>query len=170
MELALYHPELGYYARAAQRAGRAGDFFTIVDVGSLFGEMLEIQLAEIFQIEDFRFHNFDLVEAGAGNARLSTDILRAAKAHHPDFYDAIRLHLVEASAVARAAQRSTLGEVADRLASSGATLPDSFEGVLIANELLDALPLHQVVMREEGLREIYVTATDGRELKTVEGR
>src|SRR5207247_7082708 len=48
MDLALYDPELGYYARAAQRSGRAGDFFTSVDVGPLFGELLEIQLAEMF--------------------------------------------------------------------------------------------------------------------------
>ena len=162
MDLALYDPEFGYYARAAQRSGRAGDFFTSVDVGSLFGELLEVQLAEIFQILDLRFKSFDLVEAGAGNGRLSADILRAAKAHHPDFYDAIRLHLVEASTVARAAQAATLGDVAERLASSGPALPDSFEGVLIANELLDALPVHQVVMREDGLREVYVTTTDER--------
>src|SRR5919206_119329 len=45
MELALYHPELGYYARADQRSGRAGDFFTSVDVGPLFGELLEARLA-----------------------------------------------------------------------------------------------------------------------------
>ena len=47
MELALYDPEAGYYARAAQRSGRAGDFFTSVDVGPVFGELLEIQLAEM---------------------------------------------------------------------------------------------------------------------------
>src|ERR1700737_3971003 len=50
MELSLYHPELGYYARAAQRSGRAGDFFTSVDVGPVFGELLEIQLAEMADI------------------------------------------------------------------------------------------------------------------------
>ena len=54
MDLALYHPEFGYYARAAQRSGRAGDFFTSVDVGPLFGELLSVQLAEMF----------DLVSAG----------------------------------------------------------------------------------------------------------
>ena len=47
MELALYDPGFGYYARAAQRSGRAGDFFTSVDVGPLFGELLEIQIAEM---------------------------------------------------------------------------------------------------------------------------
>jgi SAM-dependent MidA family methyltransferase len=170
MNLALYHPDLGYYARAAQRSGRAGDFFTSVDVGSLFGELLEVQLAEMCTLTaGSALSSVDLVEAGAGNGRLSADILRAAKRHHPSFYDAVRLHLVEASAAARHAQHSTLGEVADRLASSGSTLPDSFEGVLIANELLDALPVHQVVMREGGLREIYVTATDDARLTTVEG-
>jgi SAM-dependent MidA family methyltransferase len=172
MDLALYDSELGYYARAAQRSGRAGDFFTSVDVGSLFGELLEVQLAETSRILNSRFQipHFDLVEAGAGNGRLSADLLRAAQAHHPDFYDAIHLHLAEA----RAAQAATLGDVADRLTSSGPALPDSFEGVLIANELLDALPVHQVVMRDDGLREIYVTTddrltTDDGRLKTVEG-
>ena len=50
MELALYDAEAGYYARAAQRSGRAGDFFTSVDVGPVFGELLEIQLAEMANI------------------------------------------------------------------------------------------------------------------------
>ena len=145
MDFALYDSQFGYYARAAQRSGRAGDFFTSVDVGSLFGELLEVQLAEmhqIFQTSDFRFQIFDLVEAGAGNGRLSADILRAAKRRDPAFYESIRLRLVEASAAARGAQAATLGEVAERLTSAGPSLPESFEGVLIANELLDALPVH----------------------------
>ena len=166
MELALYHPQFGYYARSDQRSGRAGDFFTSVDVGPLFGELLEGQLAEIFQISDFRFQVFDLVEAGAGNGRLAADILRAAKQRDPEFYDAVRLHLVEASAPARAAQQATLDDVADRLTSSSSDLPQSFEGVLIANELLDAMPVHQVVMRDDGLREVYVNC---RPFEIVEG-
>src|SRR5207247_4862011 len=70
----------------------------------------------------------------------------------------IRLQLVEVSAAARSAQTATLGEDAGRLVWSDSTLPSAFEGVLIANELLDALPVHQVVMREDGLREVYVIA------------
>jgi SAM-dependent MidA family methyltransferase len=180
MELALYDPEHGYYARAAQRSGRAGDFFTSVDVGPLFGQLLEVQLAEMVAILDSEsgIQNADLVEAGAGNGRLSADILRAAKRRDPAFYDAIRLHLVEASPEARRAQPATLDDVAERLTSSDPTLPDSFEGVLIANELLDAMPVHQVVMRDEGLREVYVSrqssvvsppSTDDWRLTTVEG-
>jgi SAM-dependent MidA family methyltransferase len=173
MDLALYHPQLGYYTRAAQRSGRAGDFFTSVDVGPLFGELLEIQIDEMFSYLSARPspgppHPLDLVEAGAGNGRLAADILRAARDRDPSFYRSIHLHLVEASPAARAAQPATLADVADRLCSSSAALPESFEGVLVANELLDAMPVHQVVMREDGLREVYVVAGPS-ELGIVEG-
>jgi SAM-dependent MidA family methyltransferase len=173
MELALYHPELGYYARAARRSGRAGDFFTSVDVGPLFGEVLEIQLAEMADLlarlpaADLN-PVFDLVEAGAGDGRLSADILKAARHRDPTVYERTKLHLVERSSAARALQPQTLGEHADRLASSHEHLPASFEGVLLANELLDAMPVHQLVMRPDGLREIYVAAAGGR-LTTREG-
>jgi len=175
MEFALYDPDAGYYARAAQRSGRAGDFFTSVDVGSLFGELLEIQLAEMAGVLEATAaeatmppvsarqpSSFDLVEAGAGNGRLSADVLRALQRRDPRLYDRTHLHLVEAGAAAREAQRATLGEVADRLTSSGPELPSSFEGTLVANELIDAFPVHQVVMRAEGLREVYVDVSDDR--------
>jgi SAM-dependent MidA family methyltransferase len=170
MELALYDPEFGYYARSAQRSGRAGDFFTSVDVGALFGELLELQIAEMFETLAGRTtptagskgpgrpESFDLVEAGAGNGRLSADILNAARARHPQLYERTQLHLVESSAAARSAHVSVLGASGDRLKSSAAELPPAFAGVLFANELLDAMPVHQVVMREDGLREVYVEA------------
>src|SRR5437762_337599 len=101
MDISLYHPEFGYYARAAQRTGRAGDFFTSVDVGAVFGELLAKQFAEMWRLlspepsvlspEPF----FDLVEAGAGSGRLSRDVLDAVARDDPEFYAAIRLSLVE---------------------------------------------------------------------------
>ena len=162
MDLALYDSRFGYYARAAQRSGRAGDFFTSVDVGAIFGTLLEAQIAEMADLlagarSPEPAARFDLVEAGAGNGRLSADILRACRQAHPAVYARTALHLVEASPAARSAQIDTLGDMSDRLASSGAELPSSFDGVLVANELLDAMPVHQVVMREDGLKEIYVT-------------
>jgi SAM-dependent MidA family methyltransferase len=177
MDLALYDTEFGYYARAAQRSGRAGDFFTSVDVGAIFGELLEIQVAEMAsllesntpsesRIPNPEFH-FDLVEVGAGNGRLSADILRAARRRHPRHYDGARLHLVEASREARAAQRAVLGDVAERLADSSDRFPSAVDGVIVANELVDALPVHQVVMSADGLKEMYVAYDDG--LVLVEG-
>ena len=157
-ELALYHPDLGYYARAHRRSGRAGDFFTSVDLGPLFGALLASQLAEMWRLlqspgGELRF---DLVEAAAGNARLARDVLDAAAADDPAFYEAIRLHLVERSRAARDAQAASLGPHTGKLASSGPRIPPAIHGAIFANELLDALPPHVLEMTGDGLREMYV--------------
>ncbi len=167
MDLALYDSEFGYYARAPRRSGRAGDFFTSVDVGALFGELLEVQIAEMRDLlQDFRLQTSDFrlqtsnvrpcPRPAPATAAFPPTILRAARRRDPAFYETIHPHLVDASAEALRAQAETLGDVGERLVSS-ATLPESFEGVLLANELLDAFPVHQVVMREDGLREVYVS-------------
>jgi SAM-dependent MidA family methyltransferase len=184
MELALYDPTFGYYARAPRRSGRAGDFFTSVDVGPLFGDLLAVQIGEMARLMDGEA--FDLVEAGAGNGRLAADVVSGLAERFPDILPRIRLHLVEASAPARAAQESSLrAHVSSRRVhkdppyrsrpvpdsvgySSSRQLPESFEGVLYANELLDAFPVHQVVMRKGGLREVFVECRQGT-LVTTEG-
>ncbi len=171
MDLALYDPELGYYARAARRSGRAGDFFTSVDVGPLFGELVARQVVEMAALVEAQApfgSAIDLVEAGAGSARLSADILRAIRTRDPAVYERLRLHLVEVSDEARRAQGATLGEVGEKLVASSAHLPERFSGILLANELLDALPVHQVVMRAGGLQEVYVRVRDDR-LDVTEG-
>ena len=158
MDLALYDPSFGYYARSTRRSGAAGDFFTSVDVGAVFGELLESQIAEMAALFSADANEpVDLVEAGAGSGRLSADILRTARVRHRGAYDRFRLHLVEASPAARDEQRATLGDVSERLVSSSTQLPERINGILFANELLDAMPTHQVVMRDEGLREMYVS-------------
>ena len=161
-ELALYHPELGYYARAGQRSGRAGDFFTSVDLGPVFGSLLASQLAEMWRIVRSGSDDpgFDLVEAAAGNGRLARDVLDAAAADDPAFYNAIRLHLVERSPAARDAQAATLGRHARKVASSGSRVPPAIQGAIFANELLDALPPHVLEMTGGGLREVYVDLDD----------
>lgn len=161
MSLALYHPQYGYYARAARRTGRNGDFFTSVDVGPVFGKLLARQFGEMWRLLDGK-PRFDLVEAGASNGQLARDVLDAARADDPEFYAAIGLHLVEGSAPAREAQRELLAPHPDKVVYSGPRLPDIVHGVIYANELLDALPVHSVVMTEHGLREHYVDLSGDR--------
>ena len=163
MDISLYHPELGYYARAAQKTGRAGDFFTSVDVGpDLRRAAREAVRRNVAVLQSDptalrpRSLSFDLVEAGAGIGRLARDILDAARANDPEFYSAIRLSLVEQSPAARAAQVETLGPHAALLAHSASALPEDVHGVIYANELLDALPTHAVVMTDAGLREVFI--------------
>ena len=163
MEMALYHPELGYYARAPRRTGRAGDFYTSVDVGPQFGALLAAQIDEMRRVlADAGASRFDLVEVGAGNGQLARDVLDAAASTHPALYAATRLTLVETSPAARAAHPETLGPHRDRLHASTAALPDRVSGVIVANELLDALPTHAVAMTADGLQEVYVDADGGR--------
>jgi SAM-dependent MidA family methyltransferase len=184
MELALYHPDHGYYLSRAQRSGRAGDFYTSVDAGPLFGEVLADQLGEMLALVGERIESaeeakdaeaqrhgsaaLDLVEAAAGNGRLTRDVLDALQREWPVEYGALRVHLVERSEAARARQAETLGPHATRLASRGAQLPARITGVIVANELLDAMPVHVVAMTARGAREIYVDC-DGDRLVEREG-
>ena len=156
-DLALYHPTLGYYTHAPHRTGRAGDFFTSVDVGPQFGALLATQIDEMYRLlAATGSPAFDLVEAGAGNGQLARDLLDAAESTYPELYAATRLTLVETSAAARGAHPDTLGRHRTRLAASAVTMPDRICGAILANELLDALPTHAVSMTAEGLREIYI--------------
>jgi SAM-dependent MidA family methyltransferase len=160
MDLALYHPRHGYYTQVDHRSGHSGDFFTSIDVGTLFGELLAAQFAEMWQCTQrasgLDLNGLDLVEAAAGNGRLALDVLEATARTHPDLYDAIHLTLIERSPTARASQVDTLGTHAPKLRRSTETIPSHIRGIVFANELLDALPVHPIVMTNSGLTEVYV--------------
>ena len=168
MDLSLYHPRHGYYSRLDHRSGQTGDFFTSVDVGTLFGELLAEQFAEmslsIRQLSKTDSNLLMLVEAGAGNGALASDVLDATAKSYPELYEAIQLTLVERSQTARASHVASLGSHAEKLDLSTDTLPNKIAGIIYANELLDALPVHPVVMTESGLKEVYVDlASDNKE-------
>lgn len=169
MDCALYDPAAGYYATAAQRSGRAGDFATSVDAGPLFGELLAELVARAYRAWRAAGDSpaFDIVEAGAGNGRLMRDLLDELERLCPEAYGASRVRLVERSDAARAQHPVGLGPHAGRLQSS-VELPPAIDGVLVANELLDAMPAHRLVRRGDTWREVYVDA-DAVGLTLVEG-
>jgi SAM-dependent MidA family methyltransferase len=165
MDLALYAPEVGYYARAAQRSGRTGDFFTSIDAGPVFGALLAERFAAWWRGMGDGANGperIDVVEAAAGNGRLTRDILDAAQRRHPSFYGAIAAHLVERSPEARAACTEVLAPHRPRVRYVGDAMPADVEGIVFANELLDAFPVHLVEMGEAGLAEVYVALDAGR--------
>ncbi len=150
MELALYGAE-GFYTRAdGGSAGRRGDFITSPEVGPLFGAVLSRYLdAEWERVG--RPEVFTVVDAGAGPGTLARSILAA----RPACVDALRYVAVEVSAPQRA--RHPRG-----VESIGAMPTDVFDGVVIANELLDNLPIRLAVF-DAGWREAFVDlGTDGR--------
>ncbi len=156
MRQALYHPEFGYYSR--KDAQRFADFYTSVDVHPIFGRLLARQLTEMWELLD-RPAEFWIVEAGAGAGRLAGQILDFAERELNAFYGAVRYVLVEPSAARRSEYPVLLGRhLASGRAASAEELPPRVPvGCILSNELLDALPVHRVVVQGGELREAYVT-------------
>jgi SAM-dependent MidA family methyltransferase len=140
MELALYHPEFGYYEQSPANVGRSGDFYTSVSVGPLFGELLAFHF--VHRLLDRCERPFEIVEAGAHDGRLASDILSAIRRFAPEKAASVRYVLVEPSARRQSWQRETLKEFGDQVAWLS-QLPETINGVVLSNELLDAFPLER---------------------------
>jgi NADH dehydrogenase [ubiquinone] 1 alpha subcomplex assembly factor 7 len=158
MALALSHPRLGYYARH-DPLGAAGDFVTAPEISQAFGELVGLWLARAWT-DLGRPDPCLLVELGPGRGTLMADLLRAA-AQVTGFCASLRLHLVETSARLRDLQRARLG--AERV-QWHAALDQVPHGpmLLVANEFLDALPVHQLVATGRGWVERLVDVAGGK--------
>ncbi|MBI4183363.1 MAG: SAM-dependent methyltransferase [Proteobacteria bacterium] len=152
MAVALHDPEQGYYA-TRDPLGAAGDFVTAPEVSQMFGELIGLWSAVVWQAMGSPDPVL-LVELGPGRGTLMADALRAA-ARAPGFRAAIRVHLVEASARLKAAQATTLAGAGPRWHASLAEVPEG-PSILIANEFFDALPLRQFERAEAGWHERLV--------------
>ncbi|MGA7749957.1 MAG: SAM-dependent methyltransferase, partial [Gallionella sp.] len=148
MELALYAPGLGYYAAGARKFGEAGDFITAPELSPLFGRTLARQVAEIMAGSAPR-----ILELGAGSGKLAADMLAGLEqiGSLPDSYS-----ILEVSADLRARQKILLLErlphLLDRVRWLD-ELPEKFSGAIVANEVLDALPVHLVDWRDSAITE-----------------
>ncbi|HEU4758481.1 MAG TPA: SAM-dependent methyltransferase [Dehalococcoidia bacterium] len=157
MAMALYAPGLGYYCSPRAKMGREGDYLTSPEVSPIFGALVGRQLREMWEAMG-QPEPFDVVEAGAGTGALCRDVLRWAGRTAPRFFEAIRYTLVEMSPALAARQRSALeadGAPADRVRWDQA-LPPEVKGCMLSNELLDALPVHRVEVRDGRLLEVFV--------------
>jgi SAM-dependent MidA family methyltransferase len=164
MELVLYAPEVGYYARTPDRIGSRGDFFTSPHLGVDFGEMLAIQLAEMWELLD-RPQPFMVMEMGAGQGLLAKDILNYWQQQYPELIaDYV---IVETSAAMRRCQQQVLADQPVRWVEWADLPNESITGCLFSNELIDALPVHQVVVKDGALQEVYVTIDSNNQLQEV---
>lgn len=161
MEQALYEPEHGYYSSGRCTIGRAGDYYTSVSVGPLFGRLLTTQFAEMWELLG-RPRDFKIAEQGAHGGEFARDVLQAARTQHPEFFQALRYSIVEPFPLLRTRQAAALagfeGQV--KWSSSVAELP-AFCGVHFSNELLDALPVHLVRWIGSAWCELYVGEKEG---------
>ena len=153
MELALYDPELGYYRVARTGIGRAGDFLTAPETHPIFGAAIATQAAEVWERLD-RPASFTIREDGAGTGALAESILRAIRRRRPELLEATRYLPVELNGHRAAA-------IVERLETAGfgrnlAPGTGAEAAIVIANEFLDALPVHRVQQHGAELLEIFV--------------
>jgi len=143
MEMTLYEPGLGYYAGGSTRFGAGGDFVTAPELSPLFGQTLARQLQPLLAPGDA------LLEFGAGSGALAATLLEACPGQP--------YLILEPSASLRELQRERLGSRVQWLDR----LPQRFRGVMLANEVLDAMPTHAVAWTGSGIAERGVCANEG---------
>jgi SAM-dependent MidA family methyltransferase len=160
MDLALYDPIGGYYRAESARPGREGDFLTAPEAHPIFGAALARAVADAWE-KLGRPDPFVLREYGAGTGTLAVAVMGGLVREHPDLAAILRYDPIEV-------EPRRLDAIAERLATaghgralSGADTSGAPAGFVLANEVLDALPVHRVVVREGALREVLVGSRDG---------
>lgn len=161
MQFALYHPEAGYYSAHLPKFGAAGDFITAPELSPLFGQTLANQCQQLIP----QLPQPILFEFGAGSGRLCVDILKRLQQLNclPDAY-----YILEVSGTLQARQKALieqeLGPLAQRVKWLKEWPKDPFNGIIIANEVLDAMPVHRFLHTEQGFLESYIMLNNNNEL------
>lgn len=158
MEMALYEPGLGYYSAGSRKLGAGGDFVTAPEISPLFSRCLAVQCAEVLE----QLQGGDILELGAGSGIMAADLLAELKERSrlPDRYC-----ILEVSADLKERQQMTLAarvpDLLDRVHWLDA-VPEPFSGVILANEVLDALPVQRFRIRGGQVNALGVSWQLGR--------
>jgi len=156
MQRCLYQPGLGYYSAGLSKIGKQGDFITAPEISPLFSRALATHVADALA----QIPQGDCLEFGAGTGRMAVDLLS-----HLATIGALPAHyyIIEASADLRDRQHqlitSELGVVAERVIWL-TQLPDDFCGVILANEVCDAMPVHQIQFDQDAVYERCISWQD----------
>jgi SAM-dependent MidA family methyltransferase len=150
MEMALYHPGLGYYTSATEKIGRLGDYYTSPVLTPVFGSMIARQIEEMW--ERLGKNEFTIVEYGAGTGALCHDILMELK-NNERLYSGLKYCIIEKSETMRQKEKSLLTEKVTWHESINEI--GDVTGCVLSNELVDNFAVHKVVMENE-LMEIFV--------------
>ena len=152
MEMALYEPGLGYYSAGLQKFGQGGDFVTAPQLGNIFARCLATQIIQVAE----GLGEYEVIEAGAGTGILAADLLLALDKQSPPK----RYRILERSAHLRQVQLEVLTERAphwlDRVEWLDTPPEESWQGVLLANEVLDALTVERFCITDGGIRQMQV--------------
>lgn len=172
MELALYHPQLGYYTKNIKRVGKDADFITSVSVGKCYGLIWAHHFAPILKTFSNLSEEVAVVELGAENGDLALDIMGGLSTLlSKSLFERLYYIIVEPFSLKRDALRNRLNSEGIKNISVISELKkeNNLHGVLIGNEVLDALPFRRVRLRDKKWIELGVgTKTDGKKMKLIE--
>ncbi len=164
MHQALYAPNLGYYSSGSQKFGKGGDFITAPELTPLFGYTLANQCQQALNL----LNDPILLEFGAGSGQLCVDILT-----HLEHLNSLpqEYHILEVSGHLQDRQRELISakipHLADRVKWLSNWPTQAFNGVIIANEVFDAMPVHRFLQTEQGLLESYITLNSTGDLQEI---
>jgi SAM-dependent MidA family methyltransferase len=171
MELALYHPQFGYYMRSSgpvtERIGWKGDFYTSSDVHPILGQALAKQAEQMDRLLE-QPSPFTLVEMGPGKGLLAQHILSTSQRDYRSLFRRLRYVLIERSPAMREAQRLNLAPWLDRpelvtWVDDPTQIPlHSLTGLYLSNELVDSFPVHRIQVTAHGVEELWVDYQNGR--------
>ena len=153
MEMALYYPKLGYYTSDHEKFGKNGDYYTSSLLSNMYGQMIGLQLEEMWQIMDK--NPITVVEYGAGSGFLCLDILNYLQNNVP-LYEHLNYYIIEKSGYLRKKQQALLGDKV-RWVNTISELKE-INGCVLSNEVVDNFSVHLVVMEDE-LMEVFVDYT-----------
>lgn len=162
MQLALYAPGEGYYSSGLQKLGKHGDFITAPELTPLFGKTLANQCQQVLAA----LESPDIFEFGAGSGALCVALLAHLEVLNclPEHY-----YILEVSANLRHRQMELIQQKIPHLAPKVVWLDqwptNPFNGVILANEVLDAMPVHRFMVTEQEIFESYVTLDEQQQLK-----
>ena len=168
--MALYEPDLGYYARRNSQVGKDGDFYTSVSVGPLFGTLLARRFAKWWE-ENGSPASWRIVEFGAHDGKLAADILSSLQTHFPNAWQALEYAIPEPQEILRKSQHERLTKLASKLNITPAAIEISAKplpGIAFGNEILDALPFHLVEIDSGKWHELHVSSDFTLVPKTIE--
>jgi len=158
MEIALYHPEHGYYSSEQTRVGNQGDFITSVSVGCAFGAILAHRILKLWENLG-RPTDFKLIEMGANRADLAKDICTELLVINPEF--PLNYHIIEPLDKLRKLQSTKLLDFKNIVhlhRSVDSIKPGN--GIFLSNELFDALPVERIQFRENHWQQMFIELQD----------
>ncbi len=156
MEFALYDKEHGYYSKSGNRFGKSGDFYTSPTVHRTFGQVISKFIVRVYEFIDEQF--ISVIEPGCGNGYLAVDILDCLKEFYPAVYEKIQYYCIDKSKsnIDKAYELLTDHKTKVNFTADISDLKEGHYGVVISNELFDALPFHRIKFKYNKPFEIYI--------------